>query len=101
PPRGGVRALADRFSSADELADVPAPAVDWALGVGNPVRHAGLSEGEVVLDVGSGGGIDTVLAAKGGGRPGCRPRWPARDVRTSSGGGELGGCCPMVRLPGG
>jgi arsenite methyltransferase len=61
---GAGRAMAQRFYSADELASVPAQAVDWALGVGNPVRHAGLSEGEVVLDIGSGGGIDTVLAAR-------------------------------------
>ena len=61
---GAGLAMAHRFYSDDELAEVPAAAVDWALGVGNPVRHAGLSEGEVVLDIGSGGGIDTVLAAK-------------------------------------
>jgi arsenite methyltransferase len=61
---GAGRAMAQRFYSAEELASVPAQAVDWALGVGNPVRHAGLSEGEVVLDIGSGGGIDTVLAAR-------------------------------------
>jgi arsenite methyltransferase len=60
---GAGRAVADRFYSADELAAVPAPAVDWALGVGNPVRHAGLAAGEVVLDIGSGGGIDSILAA--------------------------------------
>jgi SAM-dependent methyltransferase len=61
---GAGRAMAQRFYSDEELATVPAEAVDWALGVGNPVRHAGLSEGEVVLDIGSGGGIDTVLAAQ-------------------------------------
>jgi arsenite methyltransferase len=61
---GAGLAMAHRFYSDEELAAVPAAAVDWALGVGNPVRHAALSEGEVVLDVGSGGGIDTVLAAK-------------------------------------
>src|SRR5512132_4049905 len=61
---GAGRAMAQRFYSDEELASVPAEAVDWALGVGNPVRHAGLAEGEVVLDVGSGGGIDTVLAAQ-------------------------------------
>jgi arsenite methyltransferase len=61
---GAGRVMAQRFYSDEELASVPAEAVDWALGVGNPVRHAGLSEGEVVLDLGSGSGIDTVLAAR-------------------------------------
>jgi SAM-dependent methyltransferase len=61
---GAGRAMARRFYSDEELATVPSEAVDWALGVGNPVRHAGLSDGEVVLDIGSGGGIDTVLAAR-------------------------------------
>jgi SAM-dependent methyltransferase len=67
---GAGRAMAQRFYSDEELASVPAEAVDWALGVGNPVRHAGLSGGEVVLDIGSGGGIDTVLAARRVGRKG-------------------------------
>jgi arsenite methyltransferase len=38
--------------------------VQWALGVGNPVRYASLQRGQTVLDVGSGGGIDTILAAR-------------------------------------
>jgi arsenite methyltransferase len=59
---GGFRAIGD-FYSPEELASVPEGAVAWALGVGNPVRRAGLLPGEVVLDVGSGGGIDTILAA--------------------------------------
>jgi SAM-dependent methyltransferase/quercetin dioxygenase-like cupin family protein len=63
-PTGAGRAMAQRFYSEDELASVPERAIDWALGVGNPVRHARLSKGQVVLDVGSGGGIDTVLAAR-------------------------------------
>src|SRR5262245_23271607 len=61
---GAGRAMAQRFYSAEELESLPAETVDWALGVGNPVRHAGLSEGEAVLDIGSGGGIDTLLAAR-------------------------------------
>ena len=63
-PTGAGRAIADRLYTDEELADVPESAVSWALGVGNPVRHAGLQPGEVVLDVGCGGGIDTVLAAE-------------------------------------
>ena len=42
--------------SEEELAELPAGARDWALGVGNPVRYAFLQPGEVVLDVGFGGG---------------------------------------------
>ncbi len=63
-PTSGGEPVARRLYSADELAQVPAGAVAWALGVGNPVRHAGLVAGETVLDVGSGGGIDTILAAR-------------------------------------
>lgn len=47
-----------------ELAGMPAGAVQGALGVGNPLRSAGLRPGEVVLDLGSGGGLDTLLAAR-------------------------------------
>jgi arsenite methyltransferase len=58
------RAVADRFYSADELEGVPDETIRMALGVGNPVRHAGLAAGESVLDLGSGGGIDCLLAAR-------------------------------------
>jgi arsenite methyltransferase len=61
---GGGRAVARRIYAEDELAEVPAGAVGWALGVGDPVRYAFLRPGETVLDVGSGGGIDTILAAR-------------------------------------
>lgn len=61
---GGGQAVARRVYTEDELAEVPAGAVGWALGVGDPVRYAFLRPGETVLDVGSGGGIDTILAAR-------------------------------------
>lgn len=62
-PSGAGRAVAEMLYD-DQLAVVPESSVDWALGVGNPVRHAGLRAGETVLDIGCGGGIDTVLAAR-------------------------------------
>jgi SAM-dependent methyltransferase len=61
---GAGETVARWLYSDDELAEVPAEAVAWALGVGNPVRYALLQTGETVLDVGSGGGIDSILAAR-------------------------------------
>jgi arsenite methyltransferase len=61
---GGGAAVARRVYTEDELADVPTGAVEWSLSVGNPVRYAFVRPGETVLDVGSGGGIDTILAAR-------------------------------------
>jgi SAM-dependent methyltransferase len=61
---GAGEVVAGRLYSDEEIAELPAGARDWALGVGNPVRYAFLQPGEVVLDIGSGGGIDTILAAR-------------------------------------
>jgi arsenite methyltransferase len=61
---GAGESVARRLYTDQELAEVPPGAVEWALGVGNPVRYAMLRPGEAVLDVGSGGGIDTILAAR-------------------------------------
>jgi SAM-dependent methyltransferase len=61
---GGGESVARRFYTPEELAEVPAGAVGWSLSVGNPVRYAFLRRGETVLDIGSGGGIDTILAAR-------------------------------------
>ncbi len=61
---GGGEQVARHHYSEEELAEVPAGAIYWSLSVGNPVRYAFLRPGERVLDVGSGGGIDTILAAR-------------------------------------
>ncbi|MGI3780917.1 MAG: arsenite methyltransferase [Janthinobacterium lividum] len=47
-----------------ERADLPVAAVAASLGCGNPVAVAELREGERVLDLGSGGGIDVLLSAR-------------------------------------
>jgi len=50
--------------SAKELAAIPTEAADASLGCGNPTAVADLSEGDRVLDLGSGGGIDVLLSAR-------------------------------------
>ena len=47
-----------------EMGDVPEQALRASLGCGNPTALAELKPGEVVLDLGSGGGIDVLLSAK-------------------------------------
>jgi len=50
--------------SATEIELVPEEALRASLGCGNPTALAVLAPGEVVLDLGSGGGIDVLLSAK-------------------------------------
>ena len=54
-----------------------------SLGCGNPTALAELHDGEIVLDLGSGGGIDVLLSARrvGPDRQGVRPRHDRRDAR--------------------
>jgi arsenite methyltransferase len=53
----------DLYGEADAAA-VPAEALKASLGCGNPAALAQLKPGEVVLDLGSGGGIDVLLSAR-------------------------------------
>ena len=50
--------------SAEEREELPQEALSASLGCGNPTALATLSPGEVVLDLGSGGGIDVLLSAR-------------------------------------
>src|SRR5579883_3178111 len=59
----GVRAVAEAFGySPEELASIPAEA-NMGLSCGNPTATANLRPGEVVVDLGCGGGLDVFLAA--------------------------------------
>src|SRR6266478_4520681 len=59
----GIRAVAEAFGySPEQLASIPAEA-NLGLSCGNPVAFASLKPGEVVVDLGSGGGLDVFLAA--------------------------------------
>ncbi len=60
----GVKAVAEAFGyTADELTSIPA-AANMGLSCGNPTATAHLKPGEVVVDLGSGGGLDVFLAAQ-------------------------------------
>jgi SAM-dependent methyltransferase len=58
----------DRFGEAlyhpEQRGELPNAAALASLGCGNPTEIAELREGEVVLDLGSGGGIDVILSTK-------------------------------------
>jgi SAM-dependent methyltransferase len=64
---GGQRASADFGESRytlEQRGELPDAAALASLGCGNPTAVADLDEGETVLDLGSGGGIDVILSAK-------------------------------------
>jgi arsenite methyltransferase len=56
-------AIAPSGYTAEELSSAPEEATGISLGCGNPLALAGLKPGEAVLDIGSGGGLDSFLAA--------------------------------------
>lgn len=63
--------VAETIYSPEELASLPTGAATSALGLDHPVRAAHLQPGEMVLDLGCGGGIDTLLAACAVAPTGC------------------------------
>ncbi len=56
--------ITSNLYEAGETAGLPAEAVKASLGCGNPTALIDLNDGETVLDLGSGGGIDVLLSAK-------------------------------------
>ncbi|MBW7923772.1 MAG: arsenite methyltransferase [Burkholderiaceae bacterium] len=56
--------ITSNLYDAAQAGDVPAAAMLASLGCGNPTALAELKEGETVLDLGSGGGIDVLLSAR-------------------------------------
>jgi len=60
----GCDPITENLYDAAETSGLPEGAVLASLGCGNPTALADLHEGEVVLDLGSGGGIDVLLSAK-------------------------------------
>ena len=57
-------AIYTTFYPVEDLASVPSEAGEFSLGCGNPIALANLRPGEVVVDIGSGGGLDSFLAAQ-------------------------------------
>src|SRR6266852_3171682 len=62
--------ITSNLYDAAQMQQVPEEALQASLGCGNPTALAKLNLGEVVLDLGSGGGIDVLLSAKRVGRTG-------------------------------
>jgi arsenite methyltransferase len=60
----GCSPITSNLYTGDEVELLPEDAVKASLGCGNPTALASLSSGEVVLDLGSGAGIDVLLSAR-------------------------------------
>ena len=63
-PLGAVDPITANLYDAQQTGGLPAEAVLASLGCGNPTALATLNPGEVVLDLGSGGGLDVLLSAR-------------------------------------
>ena len=61
---GSCDPVSSNLYEISETAGLPREAVSASLGCGNPTALAQLQPGEIVLDLGSGGGIDVLLSAK-------------------------------------
>ena len=61
---GDASVISSELYTIDQVGELPTAAVLASLGCGNPTALAELKPGEVVLDLGSGGGIDVLLSAR-------------------------------------
>jgi arsenite methyltransferase len=61
---GEEGSFGEALYTVEQRGELPDAAALASLGCGNPIAVADLNEGEVVLDLGSGGGIDVILSAK-------------------------------------
>ena len=61
---GGCDPITSNLYDSSQTSQIPEEAMLASLGCGNPTALARLSPGEVVLDLGSGGGIDVLLSAR-------------------------------------
>ncbi len=64
PIAAGGTSFVEALYDAEQRGELPEAAALASLGCGNPTAVAELHEGETVLDLGSGGGIDVILSAK-------------------------------------
>jgi SAM-dependent methyltransferase len=63
-PEGSSDPITSNLYDARQEGEVPDTAIKASLGCGNPTALAELKSGEIVLDLGSGGGIDVLLSAR-------------------------------------
>lgn len=75
PTSGDADPVTSDLYDETQLAAIPIEAKLASLGCGNPTALAELKPGEVVLDLGSGGGIDVLLSAKRVGASGKPTDW--------------------------
>src|SRR3954468_1382318 len=61
---GGCDPITSNLYDASQIGQIPVEAMLASLGCGNPTALAKLNPGDVVLDLGSGGGIDVLLSAR-------------------------------------
>ena len=78
-----VEMFGEALYDAEQRRELPEAATLASLGCGNPTAVADLHEGETVLDLGSGGGIDVILFGEAGwaARHRLRSRHDGRDAR--------------------